>query len=227
MTLTVKWFGHSAFQLVYNGTVILIDPFLSNPLSPLPPGELTQADCIIVTHGHADHISDVPAIAQQTGAPVVANFEVANWLSGQGVEQTIGHNPGGGAAYDFGRVEFTPALHSSSLPDGSYGGVACGVILFFPEMAVYHAGDTALFSDMQLLGDKGLGLAIVPIGDYFTMGPDDSVRALQYLKPQYAMPMHYNTFPPIEQDASAWANKVTSQTKANPIVLDPGGEHTF
>ncbi len=227
MAITIKWYGHSSFELTLDDKTIWIDPFLSNPLSPMSPDDVTQADYILVTHGHADHVSDVPGIAQRTGAPVIAGFEVANWLAGQGVENTHGQNPGGGADYGFGRVEFTHAIHSSSMPDNSYGGVACGIILFHEQMSLYHAGDTALFSDMQLLGAKGIDVAILPIGDYFTMGPADSILAINYLKPQYAIPMHYNTFPPIEQDASAWARQVTSQTDANPIVLDPGGAHTF
>jgi L-ascorbate metabolism protein UlaG (beta-lactamase superfamily) len=218
--------GHSGFIIDLHGTRVLIDPFLNHPLTPARADQL-DADYIILTHGHGDHSSNTLEIAQRTGATVISNFEVANWLDAQGLTKTAGHNPGGGYRYPFGRVELTPAIHSSSMPDGSYGGVACGVIIFAEGMTIYHSGDTALFSDMQLLGDKGLDVAILPIGDYFTMGPADSVKAVQYLRPRYVLPAHYNTFPPIQQDAAAWAKAIHQQTKAMPIVLDPGGTHEF
>jgi len=228
MSINVTWLSHSGFSLEIAGKTILIDPFLENPLAQASP-EGIAADFIILTHGHGDHSANTVAIAKQTGATVISNFEVANWVSAQGVENTAGHNPGGGADYPFGRVEFTRADHSSSMPDGSYGGVACGVLIFANGFTIYHAGDTALFSDMALIGKKGGGidLAIVPIGDYFTMGIDDSVEAVKLIQPKFVMPCHYNTFPPIQQDANAWANSINSKTDASPIVLDVGGRHSF
>jgi L-ascorbate metabolism protein UlaG (beta-lactamase superfamily) len=226
MGVKVTWLSHSGFQIKTEKATVLIDPYLSNPLASATP-ESIDADFIILTHGHSDHSSDVPAIAKRTGAIVIANFEVASWMGKQGIEKTSGHNPGGGKDFGFGRVEFTHAIHSSSMPDGSYGGVACGVILFIPGLTIYHAGDTCVFSDMAMIGAKGIDLAMVPIGDHFTMGPDDSIKAIQFIKPRYVMPVHYNTFPPIEQDASAWAAKVSRDTQANAIVLDPGGSREF
>lgn len=226
MSVQLTWLGHSGFILNLHGIQVLIDPFTSNPLSPVDADQL-DADYIILTHGHGDHSSNTIEIAKRTGAMVISNFEIANWIAAKGIENTAGHNPGGGYQYPFGRVEFTPAIHSSSMPDGSYGGVACGVIIFAQGLTIYHAGDTALFSDMHLLGDKGLDVAIVPIGDYFTMGPVDSIQAVQFLRPRYVLPAHYNTFPPIQQDAAAWAKAIHEQTKAVPIVLDPGGTHEF
>lgn len=228
MSVKLTWLGHSGFRLELNNKVIFIDPFLSNnPLAPFQPGDIPQADFIILTHGHGDHSSDTAAIAKRTGAMVIANFEVANWMSAQGVEKTFGLNTGGGRDFGFGRVELTIAFHSSSMPDGSYGGSPNGVILFTPGLTLYHAGDTTVFSDMQLIGQKGIDVAIVPIGDVFTMGPDDSLRAIELIKPSYVLPAHYNTFPPIQQDAAGWARRVHTETSAKAIILDPGGTHTF
>ena len=227
MSIKATWLSHSGFHLEIGGHNVLIDPFLSgSPLAPFGADEL-DADFILVTHGHGDHISDTPGIAKRTGATVAAIVEVAGWIGKQGVESTVGNNLGGGKDHGFGRVEFTPALHSSSLPDGSYGGMPAGLIIFADGLTIYHAGDTALFSDMQLLGDKGIDVAMIPIGDYFTMGIADSIRAVQFLKPSFVMPIHYNTFPPIQQDVSAWADIVFKETDAEPIVLDPGGTHEF
>jgi len=227
MAIKITWLSHSGFWLEIAGKQVLIDPFLSgNPAAPMP-ADAVAADFIILTHGHGDHASDTPAIAKRTGATVIGNFEVANWVNAQGVRSTSGHNPGGGMDHGFGRVEFTQAIHSSSMPDGSYGGVACGVIIFADGLTIYHAGDTALFSDMQLIGAKGIDVALLPIGDVFTMGVEDSIKAINYIQPKFVLPIHYNTFPPIQQDANAWAEKVTRHTNAKPIVLQPGGAHTF
>jgi L-ascorbate metabolism protein UlaG (beta-lactamase superfamily) len=226
MSYKLTWLSHSGFHLSLAGKSILIDPFLSSPKSPASVGDVA-ADFILLTHGHGDHSNDTPAIAKRTGAKVIANFEVANWMAAHGVEQTSGHNPGGGFDYGFGRVEFTPAMHSSSMPDGSYGGMACGIILFAPGLTFYHSGDTGLFSDMQLIGAKKIDVAMIPIGDFFTMGPADSIKAIQFLQPRYVIPIHYNTFPPIVQDAQAWAEQVSQETAAQPIILDYGGSYEW
>jgi L-ascorbate metabolism protein UlaG (beta-lactamase superfamily) len=227
MGVKATWLSHSGFQLEMGSHTILIDPFLSG--SPLAPfgADAVEADFILVTHGHGDHSSDTPGIAKRTGATVVAIVEVAGWMGKQGVEKTVGHNIGGGADHGFGRVEFTPAFHSSSLPDGSYGGMPAGIIIFSDGLTIYHAGDTALFSDMQLIGNKGIDVAMIPIGDFYTMGPADSIRAVQFLRPKFVMPLHYNTFPVLKQDASAWAERVRQETDTEPIVLEPGGMHEF
>jgi len=227
MGIKATWLSHSGFQLEIGSHKILIDPFLSgSQLAPTSADDI-EADFILITHGHGDHISDTPAIAKRTGATVVGMVEIAGWVSNQGVESTVGNNMGGGMDHGFGRVEFTPAWHSSSLPDGSYGGMPAGIIIFADGLTIYHAGDTALFSDMQLIGDKGIDVAIVPIGDFYTMGPDDSIKAVNYLKPKFVLPMHYNTFPVLQQDAAAWADRIHKETGAEPIVLDPGGAHEF
>jgi L-ascorbate metabolism protein UlaG (beta-lactamase superfamily) len=228
MATQITWLGHSGFALKIGEHDVLIDPFLSgNPLATATPDKI-DADFILLSHGHGDHVSDTPAIAKRTGATVVASNEVAIWMRDkQGVKNVHTLNTGGGVQLPFGRVELTMAFHSSSMPDGSYGGQPNGILIFTGEETIYHAGDTCVFSDMQLIGQHGLDLAIVPIGDYFTMGPADSIQAIQFLKPRIVIPMHYNTFPPIAQDASAWAQRVNNETEATPIVLDPGGSFTL
>jgi L-ascorbate metabolism protein UlaG (beta-lactamase superfamily) len=228
MGIKITWLGHSGFKLEIAEYVILIDPFLSgNPLAPMQADDLEKVDFILLTHGHGDHVGDTVEIAKRTRATVVANFEIANWLAAKGVQKTMGQNTGGGHDYGFGRVEYTLAFHSSSLPDGSYGGNPHGILIFAPGLTIYHAGDTALFSDMQLIGQKGVQVAMLPVGDFFTMGPADALRAIEFLKPTYVLPTHYNTFPPIQQDIAEWARRVHTETQAKAIVLDPGGSHTF
>jgi L-ascorbate metabolism protein UlaG (beta-lactamase superfamily) len=227
MSIQITWLGHSAFALDIDGHPVLIDPFLTNnPLAAADPNDL-QAEIIFLSHAHGDHLGDTVDIALRTGAKVVTNFEIATWLQGQGVDNIHGGNPGGGADHGLVHCKFTHALHSSSFPDGSYGGVACGFIFTARGKRLYFAGDTALFSDMQIIGEMGIDVAFLPIGDNFTMGPDDSLQAIKYLRPQYVIPMHYKTWPAIDQDASDWANKVSSQTRAQPIVLDPGASYTL
>lgn len=227
MAIKLTWLAHSGFILEINGKTVLIDPFLSgNPLAPMKVEEL-QADFILVSHGHGDHSSDVAAIAKRTDARVIANVEVAGWIAKQGAKNTIGINTGGGRDFGFGRVELTQAFHSSSMPDGSYGGQPNGFIIFAPGVTFYHSGDTALFSDMQLFGDKGIDVAMLCVGDFYTMGLDDSLKAIRYIRPKSVLPMHYNTFPPIEQDIALWAQRVHTETQAKAIVLDPGGSHEF
>ena len=178
------------------------------------------ADYILVSHGHFDHVADVAPIANRTDATVVGIYEVATWFQSQHqVKNTLGMNLGGGVDLPFGRVTMTPALHSSQLPDGTYGGNPAGFLIETSNRTVYFACDTALFSDMQLIGAKGLDLAVLPIGDLFTMGPEDSVQATKLLSPRNVAPAHYNTWPPIEQDAEAWAARIRQETAANPVVL--------
>jgi len=227
MALELTWYGHATWLISTGEHKILLDPFFDDsPTAPIKAAE-AEADFILVSHGHFDHIADAASIAKRTGAPVYAVYEIANWLSqNHGVENANGMNIGGAVELPFGKLKMVPALHSSGLPDGSYGGVAAGFLLKVGETKLYFACDTALFSDMKLIGAVGLDVAVLPIGDMFTMGPDDSVTAIDLLKPKSVLPSHYNTWPPIEQDANGWADLVKSRTSATPVVLVPGESHT-
>lgn len=220
MSFAITWLGHGSWAMRIGDADVLLDPFISeNPAATCRADELA-ADYILVSHGHFDHVADVATIANRTGAQVVANYEIAQWFQTQHhVQSTLGMNLGGGAELPFGRVTMTTALHSSQLPDGSYGGNPAGFLIEAQEKRVYFACDTALFSDMQLLAVGGLDLAVVPIGDLFTMGPKDAVSATKLLKPKRVVPAHYNTWPPIEQDAYAWAEMVRNNTESEPVVL--------
>lgn len=225
MPIEITWLGHGTFSLTIGDQKVLIDPFLDdNPSAPVKAHDVA-ADIILISHGHYDHIADAAAIAKRTGATVYANFEVATWLhSKHKVQHTIGMNLGGAAQVPFGSIKLTLAHHSSSLPDGSYGGNPGGWLITAKNKRLYFACDTALFQDMAQIGAGGLDLAVLPIGDLFTMGPEDSLAAIQLLKPQKVAPAHYNTWPPIAQDASAWASAVKAKTSAEPIVVSPGGK---
>jgi L-ascorbate metabolism protein UlaG (beta-lactamase superfamily) len=203
--------------------IVLLDPFLDeNPAAPCKSADLS-ADFILVSHGHFDHVADVATIANRTGATVVAIYEIAEWFAKHhAVQNTIGMTLGGGVSLPFGRVSMTLAFHSSQLPDGSYGGNPAGFLVDSAGKKIYFACDTALFGDMALIGKRGIDLAVLPIGDLFTMGPDDAIEATKLIRPRRVAPSHYNTWPPIEQDAHAWAERTSTETDAQPVVLQPG-----
>ena len=186
-----------------------------------------DAEVILLTHAHADHVGDSVEIAKRTGALVVCNFEMGDWYMRHGVQEVFQGNPGGAFRNDWMSAKWTIAFHSSSFPDGTYGGQPNGFVIRGGGATIYHAGDTCLFSDMRLIGDEGLDLALLPIGDVFTMGIDDSIRAVGLLRPRLVSPMHYNTFPPIEQDVDAWAARVADETEAEAVVLAADGELTI
>jgi len=222
MTVKVTWYGHACFLIETNGTKLLTDPFLTgNPLAPVRVGNV-EADYILVSHGHGDHVGDSVAIAKRTGATVISNFEIQNWFVGQGVENVHAQHIGGGYDYPWGRVKLTIAHHGSGLPDGTYGGNPVGFLFYIEGKTIYHACDTGLFYDMRLIGEEGIDLAILPIGDNFTMGPDDALRAVKLIEPRQVVPIHYNTFDVIKQDPHAWARRVESETSAKVVVMGPG-----
>lgn len=223
----IHYLGHAAFLLVFDGVKVLIDPYLKgNPSAPVKP-EVVEADFILVTHGHGDHIGDTVEIARRTGATVVANAEICKWLEAKGVK-THAQHLGGGHQFSFGYVKLTNAVHGSSLPDGTYGGNPCGILITENDgKHLYFAGDTALFGDMRLIGEEGLDFAALPIGDNYTMGPDDALRAVKLLEPRVVMPMHYDTFDMIRQDAAAWAKRVAAETTAQVVLLKPGDHYSL
>ncbi len=228
MATELTWLGHGGWSLRIGETIVLLDPFLDeSPTAPVKAADV-DAHYILVSHGHFDHVADVVAIANRTGATVIANFEITQWLTHKHqVANTLGMNLGGQVKMPFGTVKMTVAWHSSQLPDGSDGGSPGGFLLSTEDGMIYFACDTALFSDMKLIGSCDVDLAILPIGDLFTMGPDDAVEAVKLIAPQRVLPNHYNTWPPIEQDAHAWAEQVREQTSAQPFVLEHGGTMTL
>jgi L-ascorbate metabolism protein UlaG (beta-lactamase superfamily) len=223
MSTRVRWLGHACLLLESDGRHVLIDPFLTgNPAAATKASDVS-ADFILVSHGHGDHLGDTQAIAKRTGATVVSNYEISEWLRKQGLEKVHGQQHGGGHGFSFGRVKLTLAFHGSMLPDGSNGGNPCGFLLYFKDgTKVYDAADTGLFGDMRLIGEEGIDLAILPIGDNYTMGPDDALRAVKLIQPRKVLPIHYNTWELIAQDANAWAARVRQETRTEPIVLRPG-----
>ncbi len=223
MSTTLTWLGHGGWSIRTGDHVVLLDPFLTDCPNATMTVDEVEADFVLLSHGHFDHVADVPAIAKRTDAQVITNFEIAQWLAEQhDVKKTLGMNIGGAVSLPFGQVKMTQAIHSSQLPDRSYGGEAAGFLITIGEQRLYFACDTALFSDMQQIGSTGLDLAVLPIGDLFTMGPEDSLQAIQWLAPKKVAPAHYNTWPPIQQDAAKWAASVHEQTDAQPVVLQPG-----
>ncbi|MBY0598903.1 metal-dependent hydrolase [Bacillus bingmayongensis] len=227
--MEVSYHGHSVVKIETNGKVILIDPFLTgNPKTDLK-AEDVKVDVIILSHGHGDHVGDTVALAKKNNAVVVAPFELATFLGWQGVNTHPMHI-GGSHVFDFGKVKFTQAFHGSSYIDEenqtiTYTGMPAGILFTAEEKTVYHAGDTALFSDMKLIGSlNDIDLAFLPIGDNFTMGPEDAVLAAEWIGAKTVVPMHYNTFPVIEQDPHIFVQKLTSSTGK---VLEAGESITL
>lgn len=219
--MKLTWYGHGTWLIETGDHRIVLDPFFDDNPSATVAAADVEADYILISHGHFDHVADAAAIANRTGATLVAIYEIAEWFGkNHSVEKTIGMNVGGVIELPFGQVKMTMAQHSSQLPDGSNGGVAGGFILTAENKSVYFACDTGLFSDMRLY--RGVDMAVLPIGDLFTMGPADSIEAIKLIEPKQVLPAHYGTWPPIEQDAQAWAKAVSDTTQANPVVLKPG-----
>jgi L-ascorbate metabolism protein UlaG (beta-lactamase superfamily) len=216
--MKIIYHGHSFVQVENSKHSILIDPFISgNPTAIIKPEEM-KCDYIILTHGHGDHISDAISIAKTNKAIIIASFEVANYAASRGVtSHPLGI--GGGYNFPFGRVKLTIAHHSSSFPDGSYAGNPAGVLLTIDGKTIYHAGDTGLFYDMKLIGEMNkIDCAFLPIGDNFTMGIDDAVKAAEFINAGVTVPIHYNTFDIIKANPEDFKKKVESIGKKCCII---------
>ncbi len=231
MKTQITWYGHAALGITTGGKQLLIDPFFTgNPAATAHPDTLAP-NYILISHGHGDHLGDAVDIARRTGATIISNFEICSWFQDKhGHAQVHAQHIGGGFQYDFGRVKLTLALHGSTLPDGSAGGNPVGFLIYLADgKKIYDAADTGLFGDMKFIGEEKIDVALLPIGDNYTMGPDDALRAVKLVKPKVAIPIHYNTFDLIAQDAGKWARRVKTATqgKTRVVILKPGESYTL
>ncbi len=211
--MTITYYGHSAFQIETGGTTLLFDPYITD--NPHAEGVVTpddlNPDVILLTHAHFDHWGDTPDIMKRANAQVVANFDIIQYIQNNyDHENVLAMGAGGWWDFGWGRVKLTYARHSSSFPDGAYGGNPNGFILHLEGKCVYNTGDTCPFSEMQWTGDDhDIDVALMPVGDYFTMGTKDAVRAAKMLRPSVTVPLHYDTFPAIELDTGEWARAMS------------------
>jgi L-ascorbate metabolism protein UlaG (beta-lactamase superfamily) len=236
--MEIKYHGHSCFELSEGETTVLVDPFLApNNPSAVHTGEEVAPTHIAISHGHADHMADAVPVAKRTGAHCVAIVELAEWLKGQGIEEVSDPNLGGTVEFDWGYISLVPAWHTSTLPgseeapfSAEHGislGTAAGLVIKIGETTVYHAGDTCLFSDMKLVAERSdIDVFCVPIGGHYTMDRHDAVRACQFVGAKTVIPIHFDTFPPIETDAGAFKADVESQTSSQVVVLEAGQTHS-
>lgn len=231
MSVTLKYHGHASFELTDGSTTVLVDPwFTGNPAAVVAAGDVS-ADTILITHAHGDHVGDGPAIAARTGATLITVNELANYLSASAeIANVVGGNHGGTIPFEGGSAKFTQAWHSSSYEVESgvvAPGVPAGFIVRYGGVTIYFAGDTALFGDMALIGEEGIDVAVLPIGDKFTMGPADAVRAAKLVGAKTVVPSHFNTFPAIAQDGEAFAAAIAEKTSSSAVVLKPGESFTI
>ena len=232
--MEIRYHGHSCFELIDGETTLLVDPFLSpnNPKADKTAEEVNPTH-IALTHGHADHVADVVAVAQRTGAQCVAMVEVANWLEGQGVENVSDPNLGGTVTFDGVSIKLVPAWHTNTIPGsdekpysaelGTPMGVPAGLIIKMGGLTIYDAGDTCLFGDMELIGRRHhVDVALLPIGGHYTMDREDAAYAATLIGAKRVIPIHYDTFPPIETDVEAFASELDNHG-IEALVIKPGG----
>ena len=227
--MEIRYLGHASFEISDGSVRVLVDPFLKpdNPAAVVDPDEVDPTD-ILVTHGHADHMTHVVEIAKRTGARCVAIVELARWLSEQGVEEVADPNLGGTVELEWGWVKLVPAFHTNTLPDGRAIGISAGLVIGIGPTTVYHLGDTALFGDLGLIAERTpINVALVPIGGHYTMDRFDAVTAVELISPFQTIPIHYGTFGPIETDAQAFKSDVQNAGFSEVIVLNPGDTHTL
>jgi L-ascorbate metabolism protein UlaG (beta-lactamase superfamily) len=236
--MEIKYHGHSCFELSEGETTVLVDPFLkpNNPTA-VATAEEVEPTHIAISHGHADHMADAIPVAKRTGAHCVAIVEIAEYLKARGIEALSDPNLGGTVEFDWGYIGLVPAWHTSTIagseeaPFSAEHGVAtgtpAGLVIKIGETTVYHAGDTCLFSDMKLIAERSdIDVFCVPIGGHYTMDRRDAVVAAEFVGAKTVIPMHYETFPPIETDAGAFKSDVESQTSSQVVILEPGQTHT-
>lgn len=221
--IEITFYGHSAFLITIDGKKVLFDPFIT-PNDKAQSIDISQIspDYVLVSHGHEDHVADVEAIAKQSGAMVVSNFEIISWFQKKGIENVHPMNHGGAKVFDFGKVKYVNAIHSSTLPDDSPGGNPGGFVIETKAGTFYYAGDTALTYDMKLIGEEfTVDFALLPIGDNFTMGIEDALRAADFVQTEKIIGMHYDTFPYILLDKEEAKRKAVEAQKEL-ILLEIG-----
>jgi L-ascorbate metabolism protein UlaG (beta-lactamase superfamily) len=226
--MEIRYLGHSAFQLTDGTHTVLIDPFLTgNPKAAVTADELEPTH-ILLSHGHADHLGDTVDLAKRTGATVVAITELADEITGEGVENVLDPNLGGTVKFDWGWVKLVPAWHTAKSDLKGTPHTPAGLLIEFGGKLVYHLGDTCLFSDLKLIAQRGtpVDVALMPIGGHYTMDRIDAVTAVEFVEPATVIPMHYNTFPPVETDAEQFKADVEAKGSAKVLVLAPGETHT-
>ncbi len=216
MAVDVRFLGHSAFHISGAGADVLVDPFLTGKPKAAATADEVPADVILITHGHGDHLGDTVAIV-----------ELADEISNAGVENVRDPNYGGTEQFDWGWARMVQAFHTNTAPDGTAVGQAAGYVINIGGTTIYHAGDTCLFGDMKLIAQRGdkVDLALVPIGGHYTMDRYDAVTAVELINPQQVIPIHYNTFPPVETDAEAFKQDVQNAGFSEVVIVQPGETH--
>ncbi|PNY82961.1 metal-dependent hydrolase [Deinococcus koreensis] len=221
--MQIRFLGHSAFLLQSGEHRLLIDPFIQgNPGCPVTLAEALawEVSAVLISHAHGDHWGDALEFGR-AGVPIIGTAEIGGYAQKHGAHSAVAMNIGGTYRADWGSLTLTPAWHSSSFPDGTYGGMPTGLLIELGGQRLYFAGDTCLFSDMRLIGDRGLDAALLPVGDHFTMGPEEAARCLELLRPRVAVPMHYGTFPPLTGDPQVFA-RAGQALGVDVRVLRPG-----